>query len=196
MPRSKVSSIIVAGLLLFLAGCASKATVHGMTVSPAEVSTSPVSPALEQAVGIGVVTGGEETNPMWTSEVGNAEFREALINSLKVERIYSDDPGSRLVLDAHLIDVNQPLIGFDTTVTSTVKYVLSERGSPDALAEELVIAKYTAEMSDAWYGVERLKLANEGSIRNNIAQFIRRLRDRFKEDNISSSRGVDYPGAA
>jgi hypothetical protein len=49
------------------------------------------------------------------------------------------------------------------------------------------VSAYTAKMSDSWYGVERLKLANEGSIRDNIAEFIRRLSERLPRESAHGS---------
>jgi hypothetical protein len=177
MPQMLTFAVI--GVVLLLGGCASGASTQGMTVTPADVPVHTIPTELQDTMAIGLVTGGESTNPMWTSEVGNEEFKEALRNSLRVERIYNGNDDSRYVLDAHLIDVNQPLIGFDTEVTSTVRYVVTERSSSETVFEEMVVAEYTATMGESWYGVERLKLANEGSIRSNIAEFIKRLVQRF-----------------
>lgn len=171
----------LAAALLLLGGCASGATVQGMTVTPADLPSRVVAAEFRGDIGIGVVTGGEDTNPLWTSEVGNEEFKQALRHSLEIQDLYAGAEGSRYVLDAHLLDLDQPLMGFDTTVTSSVKYLLSERATRKTVLEELVVSAHTTEMSKSWYGVERLKLANEGSIRDNIAEFIRRLSKRLSE---------------
>ncbi|MCS6780659.1 MAG: hypothetical protein NZ555_13270 [Geminicoccaceae bacterium] len=43
----------------------------------------------------------------------------------------------------------------------------------------LVIESYTATFADAALGVERLRLANEGSMRRNIETFIDRLVEHY-----------------
>jgi hypothetical protein len=67
-------------------------------------------------------------------------------------------------------------MGFDMTVTSHVNYkVYDSSGQPFLLAT--IDAPYTAKMSDAFVGAQRLKKANEGSIRMSMEQFLDKLRD-------------------
>jgi hypothetical protein len=179
--------LLVAVALSSLGACASGAGHRNMTVMPTDVKGSVVPVELQGTIGIGIVTGGEETNPLWTSEVGNEEFKQALHDSLDGLKLYSGAADSRYVLDVHLVNLDQPLIGFDATVTSSVRYVLSERVAKKSVLEELVVSAHTAKMSDSWYGVERLKLANEGSIRDNIAEFISRLSKRLPEQAPEST---------
>lgn len=174
-------SFLIFGALSFLVGCASEASVQGMTVSALESPTFVVPKDLERGISIRSVTGGEETNPMWTSEVGNEAFRDALAFSLRNNSLLATESAGRFVLDANLIDVEQPLIGFDTKVTSTVQYRLEHVDKVDEPYEDLVVESYTAKMSESWYGVERLRLANEGSIRNNINTFIRRVVEHYDQ---------------
>ncbi len=178
---------LAAAALLVLGGCASGATVQGMTAMPADGLRQAFSAEFRGAIGIGIVTGGEDTNPLWTSEVGNAEFEQALRRSLQIQDLYAGSDDSRYLLDAHLLDLSQPLMGFDTTVTSSVKYLMTDRATKETVLEELVVSAYTAQMSDSWYGVERLKLANEGSIRDNIAEFIKRLSQRLPQESAQGS---------
>ena len=110
-------------------------------------------------------------NPLWISEVGNAEFREALLASLQNAGLASVDTG-RFELTAILLDLGQPLMGFNLTVTSTVDYQLDDRLTGISVFEEVVTASYTAAFGDSLLAVERLRLANEGSIRANIEEFL------------------------
>ena len=57
-------------------------------------------------------------------------------------------------------------------VTSTVKYRLTNWGGSKVLFETTVKKLYTANFSSTFLGVKRLQLANEGSMRENIKQFI------------------------
>lgn len=185
--EAAVKGSLVAAALLLLGGCASGATGRSMTVTPTDLPGEAISAEFQRTIGLGTVTGGEDTNPLWTSEVGNEEFKQALRDSLQIRDLYADADGSRYLLDAHLLNVDQPLIGFDATVTSPVKYRVTERATKRPVLEELVVSAYTATMSDAWYGVERLRLANEGSIRDNIAEFIKRLSERLPREGAYES---------
>ncbi|MEM7445697.1 MAG: hypothetical protein AAF414_20415 [Pseudomonadota bacterium] len=61
------------------------------------------------------------------------------------------------------------------TVTSTVEYVIEDQLTGQTIFEEVITAPYTAAFGDSLLGVERLRLANEGSIRANIQEFFVRL---------------------
>jgi hypothetical protein len=66
-----------------------------------------------------------------------------------------------------LVSVDQPLVGFDMTVTTTVTYTLLDPAGNQVWSKS-VSAPHTATVSDAFLGVERLRLANEGSAKENI----------------------------
>lgn len=167
--------VIVGITLSALAACASPAEVSNMVVDQKGlVAAAPDSP-FRGRVMIGKITGGEETNPLWTSQVGNAEFSEALRQSLDRSGLLSPpgDPG--FILDAELASLNQPFLGFSMTVSSNVNYRVRESKNQKLWFHDSVAASYTATMSDSLIGVQRLRLANEGSVRENISTFIRKF---------------------
>jgi len=177
--RSFFRVVLCCALAAGLAACAKPARVGGMVVS-GDPSLGADHP-LRHAIALGKVEGGEETNPLWTSEVGNEEFAQALRLSLDARGLLAPVPSaSAYVLEGHLEEVQQPGGGLALTVTSTVTYRLMEvtGNTPPMLRyEDTVTAPYTAALSDSILMVERLRLANEGSIRENVATFIARLLD-------------------
>lgn len=169
--------IIVSVMVTFLGGCASPARIDQMTV-PAQVfaTQAPISTQLTKNIFIVDVQGGEATNPMWTSEIGNSEFKIALENSLRSAKLLSTLINKAdYKLEAKLISVNQPMFGLDFTVHATVLYSLVDNKTGETVYEETIMESHTATMNDAFMGVERLKLANEGAARNNIKELISRL---------------------
>ena len=78
------------------------------------------------------------------------------------------------VLTATLVDLKQPLVGTSLTVTSIVRYAM-KNASGQSVFDQTITASYTAAFSDSLLAVERLRLANEGSARANIAKFIAAL---------------------
>jgi hypothetical protein len=74
-----------------------------------------------------------------------------------------------------MINLQQPMMGIDMTVTSRVRYRLTRLSDNAIVFEREITAPFTAAFSSSFYGVERLKLANEGSIRENISQFLAAL---------------------
>jgi len=168
--------IVLAMLTLALGGCASAARVTAMVPTEPSAVSLPVDSPLREGLSLEGVMGGEETNPLWTSEVSNTDFREALRQALVYyDLLYQGDGKSSYSLRANFISLDQPLMGFDLTVTSVVEYRIKERATGDLFFEETVTAPYTATVSDAFLAVERLRLANEGSIKENIGKFIKRL---------------------
>ena len=167
---------ILAMVVIQLTGCASPASIEGMTVSGTAVTSAPVSFPLKHRLLLDKVSGGEVTIPFKTSEVGNEEFRAALEESLRVGQLLAcSDQDALFLLRATLHKVQQPAWGFDMTVYSSVGYVLYSRSDGKLLWEEVVSADYTATVGDAFLGQERLRLASEGSIRENLKALILRL---------------------
>lgn len=161
--------------LVALAGCASSADPTAMAVAP-QTSEKAFPERLHHAMCVRNVTGGEPTNPLWASKVDNDGFKTALTTSLDSAGLGKTSADCAYPIDVNLLGLSQPAIGFDMTVTSHVNYkVYDAKGAPYLL--ETIDAPFTATVSDAFVGVERLKLANEGSIRESIKQFFDKLRN-------------------
>lgn len=163
---------------LILTACASPARVEKMAI-PSDDAASKYSgdTPLKDNITVYSVTGGESTNPMWTSEIASDDFKKALVMSLEIAKLLSkDNKNGKYFLDAKMIEVDQPIFGASLTVTSTIKYTLTDRNNKIIL-DETIETPYTATMGDAFLAVERLKLANEGSAQTNIAGLIQKLYD-------------------
>lgn len=170
------AAIALVALSVFLGGCASPARMDKMIAdSRLADDYADWETALRQNVSVGSVLGGEGTNPLWTSEIGNTEFREALVLSLRNAGLLKRAGTADYELSAMLMEVEQPLFGLNLRVITKVKYRLVEQVSRTVLLEEEIVAPYTATFKDSALAVERLKLANEGSARSNIEALISRL---------------------
>lgn len=166
-----IKLLVVLVLSTYLFGCASGAKQENIAYKPIQKAT--YAPELGKNVALNSVSGGRETNPMWTSEISNQAFLGALRNSLTSQDLYSDK--GRYNLQVEMVGVDKPLVGFDMTVTTRVRYRLVDTDSDQIVFEELVVAPYTATVGDAFAAVTRLRLANEGSAKKNIENFLRRL---------------------
>ncbi len=157
-------------------------------VAPEKVAANP---DLQGTIELGGVGGGEETSPLWTSEVGTPEFRQALDQSLQVSGLLAQDPSAAAyMLEADLIEVDQPAVGFDMTVGSTVDYKVYNKTDDTLFYQKVITASYTADFSDALIAVKRLQLANEGSIKENISRFLRAFINHWEQSKL-----VDVPPA-
>lgn len=164
----------IGALCLFaLAACAQPARVSQMTVTNVAGASVAADPALLGVLAVDQVSGGQETNPLWTSEVGNTEFRAALENSLQANALLAGDAAAAPYrVSAELLEIDQPVFGFDFTVTSIVAYRVVEAATGATFFERRVTYPFTASAGDAFYAPKRLQIANEGSIAGNIRIFI------------------------
>ena len=159
-----------------LGACATPADPAAMALTTPAATDKPFPLPLQHAMCVRAVTGGEKTNPLWASKVDNDGFKTALKSSMGGAGLLADGDGCHFPVDVNLLGLSQPAMGFDMTVTSHVNYkVYDTAGQPLVLAT--VDAPYTAKFSEAFIGVERLKKANEGAIRESITQFFGKLRD-------------------
>jgi len=159
-----------------LGGCAAPAKVTSMTsMAPGSQVVNNNSP-LKGKLEVASVVGGEDTNPMWTSEIDNASFKLALEDSLKYAGLLvAGGNPSEYQLDVHLRSVDQPMVGFSMTVTVVAEYKLYRAGDRSLVWSDQFSTPYTAQMGDAFLGTKRLQLANEGSARANIKMLIDEL---------------------
>jgi len=163
------NGISVAGLLAAIAlvgGCASGSKPDAMVaqiVAPVHKSDGDVSIT---------VSGGKETSKMGASQISNDAFAQALRESIDKAGLFSGvtTDGSRYRLTSFIGKVDQPMFGFSFTVKMEVSYALKDTKSDSTVWVKDINSEYTATAGQAFAGVERLRLANEGAARENIRQ--------------------------
>src|SRR6185503_4807276 len=167
-------AVLVTAALAQLAACATAAKPEAM-VATTTAAQAPFPQTLQHAMCVRAVTGVQKTNALWVSKVDDQSFNIALSQSLSNAGLAAPSPGCSFPVDVNLLGLSQPIAGFDMTVTSHVNYkVFDPSGQPLVLAT--IDTPYTADFSAAFVATERLRLANEGSIRTNISQFLDKLR--------------------
>lgn len=163
------------GIAIIVSGCASGAKTENMSVF-ADASVVNAKTPLKANVAVKDVTGGQETNPAWKSNIGSSDFEQALEASLRYAGLLA--PGKQTgthFLTVHLEKVDQPFLGISMTVTATVNYTLTERATGKNVLVKTIALPFTAAFSDAFAGYERLRLANEGAAKVNIKALIDEL---------------------
>ena len=166
-----LGAVAISASMLFLAGCASNATISGMTYH-GPISQNKV---LKENIGISNVKGGFETSSMGRSQINNKNLNKALKNSLIASKLY--DSSGKYVLSSKIEKMDQPYAGIDMTVLMSVLYHLEDKSTHKQVFHRTIKSKYTATMGDAFVGTTRLRLANEGAAKNNIKQLIEALND-------------------
>lgn len=148
------------------AGCATASRPDDMVATPATlVHRNSGSVAVQ-------VSGGKDTSAMGASQISNDAFAQALRDSIQKSGLFGSvtDAGANYKLDAFIGKVDQPLFGFSMTVKMEVSYTLIDTRSGTTVWQKDISSQYTAHPSDAFAGVTRLRLANEGAARENIKQ--------------------------
>ncbi len=171
-----LDGILIIAMLCTLSACAAPAEPGRMVPEPAVVRADGFAPALHNAIALAKVGGGEKTHPLGVSKVGDEEMTEALRLSLQRYGVYASS-GIRAPfrLEVFLIELRQPVNGLTMIVTSVVRYRLVRNSDGRSIYDDVITASYRAATDEAFTGVQRLKLANEGSIRANIASFLASL---------------------
>lgn len=152
---------------------------HGVFVillaAGGSVYASMPAPALRDNIGIQDVVGGDRTNPLWRSEIGNDEFRSAIKNSLSTAGFLERARGEgRYALSATLVSLDQADVG-SLMVTARVQYTLVDRRSGNKVYQETISAEYTMELWDSLMRPRRLRVACECAARANAGELAQKL---------------------
>ena len=158
--------------MVVLSGCATPAASYQMTVAKVRSDVSFPTNFVKN-VQIGSVFGGEETNPLWTSEISSANFSEAMRLSLTHNGLYSSS--GAFSLDLSILEVEQPVVGIDMTVELEVLYSLKDHATGKEVHRSTIHSEYTAPFSSALYAPARLRKANEGAARESINSYLETL---------------------
>ncbi len=178
MNFQKIKGFFILVLIALVTGCASPAKMENMTISSEEWGQFKGSVKLKNNIIVETISGGKGTNPLWTSEISNEDFKQAMMNSLAdAQYLSSSSESSEYSLSAVLIEVKQPLLGASMTPTTIISYSLVDKENKEEIFYKKVTTPYTAKWNAAFLGVERLRLANEGSARNNIKSLIENLNE-------------------
>jgi hypothetical protein len=162
---------IVVVLAMFAPLLAACATSGGMTVNPGAVA-NPVA-KYRNAIAVRSVSGGQVMNILTVPGVANEPFQAALESTLAANGYLAQSGTPKFYLDAEIQNLEQPFIGLDFDVVANVTYKVSGAG---AEAVYPIKAKGTATFSDSVVALDRIRIANERAMRENLKQFLQALR--------------------
>lgn len=162
------SSLILVGLSAGLAACA---TPTAMTVASGAVGN--INPKYKSAVAVRTVSGGQAMNVLTIPGVPNEPLKAALESSLAANGYLASNGTPKFYVDAEIQNLEQPLIGLNMDVTASVTYKVSGEGT-NALYP--ITAKGSATFSDSPIGADRVRIANERAMQQNIKLFLQALR--------------------
>ena len=166
--RSVCAAVAVSIVAAGMTGCATGAKSEAMVVEKVAIahqSSSNVTVA---------VSGGSATNGLGASQISDDDFAKALSDSIAKSGLFKEvlPSGGRYKLTAFIGKVDQPVFGFNMTVKMEVSYTLVDTQSGKTVWSKNVASEHTAKAGEAFAGVKRLRLANEGAAKANIEQVI------------------------
>ncbi len=171
MVRLLVAMLLLAGL----GACAMPANYTSMVPELASADLGPgPAPSYRGAITVASVSIGTDTSTPWTSQIGSAEFQDALVRTLMLANLASPQ-GGRFRLDATLLGLSRPFAGFAMTVTASVAYRLTDTATGAVVYQETRTSLGTATLNDAILNANRLRIADERALRANIRKLIQDL---------------------
>jgi hypothetical protein len=167
VPTLSLLALFIA--IALLGGCATPSRPGGMTAQGVSVSHRSA-----EALSI-VVTGGKSTSATGMPQISDADFREALKQSILKAGLFNqvvEDQGGHYRLEAYIGSLSQPMFGFSFTVEMEVSYRLVDLSNNSTVWQKTIKSSHTATTSDSIVAVTRLQLANEGAAKKNIESAI------------------------
>ena len=163
--------LAVFGLTLFAAGCA---------VRPAKMvpDSFNISGKLPYTVRVHGVVGGKETHLPRDSLISSSAFTQALTESILKSGMFKGvvrGEGADYLLNVVILDYNQPWIGIDFNINVETSWKLFKSGEANPIWSDTISTSYKTTLWKALFAAERLQKANEGAVRANIQEGIKRL---------------------
>lgn len=158
-------------LAIIAPGLAACATQQAMTVSSGAVA-NPGS-KYRNAIAVRSVSGGQAMNILTVPGVANEPLKAALETTLAANGYLTQSDTPKFYLDAEIQNLDQPLIGLNLDVAASVTYTVSGAGSPAVFP---IKSKGSATFSDSPLAADRMRIANERAMHQNIEQLLQMLR--------------------
>lgn len=171
---NSIRLVILLFVTVILTGCLKPIPTENMI--PTQIGNEYLiySGLLYRSISVSKVGGGKETNPVMFSEIGNPELEKAIIKSLESNNYYaSTTEDAKYTLNVFLVEIDRPKGGFTTTITTFVRYKLTDDKNNKVVLDEIVKTSDTKTVGEVFSGVSRMRITQEESIKKNIAQFIK-----------------------
>lgn len=169
---SYIRLILACTAIVWLAGCASAPSQQAIVVDDASLGTRhPYSVSVS-------TTGGGETTATGYSNISNEDLAAAIEDSITKSRLFAQvikGDGADYKLSVSLISMSKPMFGFAFTIDMEMAWSLVNARTGAIVMRESIKSSYTAEATDAFAAVTRIRLAVEGAARNNIREGLQKM---------------------
>jgi len=172
MKKLLISQIFLGLALVLATGCSSATKAKNMAAGNLTLSKK-----FNETVAV-QTGGGKPTDPMWTSQISDEALAEAISESLKSCGLFSavvDLNQGDYLLNATIVSLDQPMIGFTMRVGVEIAWSLSPKGTGKPVWEKAIMTRAEKTVGDAFAGVTRLRIATEAAVQKNIGQALTEL---------------------
>src|SRR5262249_5925848 len=117
--------------------------------------------------------GGQETGTMDSSNISNTDLKAAIESSIAKTSLFKSVVQGRngdYELTVTVTQLTKPSFGASFTVTLETGWSLVKTSDKTVVMRQAVKSAHTAQMSDSFVGVTRLRMAVEGAVRKNISE--------------------------
>jgi hypothetical protein len=120
------------------------------------------------------VSGGHETFPLGRSQISNGDFTRALAAAIEESGLLYVvvDRAGDYHIEVQIEELRQPHFAWTMQVQLVTSWRLRRSGEPRPLWRDVIATDYAAPFPVEFFGIKRLRLANEGAARGNIAAAI------------------------
>lgn len=183
-PRKAFHRLLTSAVVVAALACCYTPDPENM-VAVGDAKGTPVDHTLTNGVTVWAVTRGN-TAAVYTTY----QFRIALIESLRAANMLAAYPWSaKYRLSASIESASTPLIGMTVPVALTVKYTLTDNARTWQIPIE---SGGKATIWDAYLGTNRVIMAHENAVRNNISSLLDVLMT-FKESTPTQLENPSAP---
>lgn len=174
--KRAVTLLLAGTVVLPLAACQAPVHMFNMIV-PAEAPIGS-SAGKELSVEVGSVEGGKSSGLLNDIRISDLDLREAIINSLAVRgALARGSPDFRI--DAEVIrgstGMQEILMGLNVTTTVDMRWLVTDPASGDRVFSGTLTSAGTASSSEYFNPTERIQVATERAIQENIRKLIATL---------------------
>ena len=164
-------------VVLLASGCAAKASK--MVPKDFEVINKH-----HCTVSVNESIGGRDAKPLWTSQISNSAFTEALSNALAESGVFQTVikgggvdhlGGADYILDVTILDYDQPWHGANIVIDMKTKWELTNAKTHVPVWSNTFKTTHREAWLSSLFDGERIEKAHEASVRTNIKEGIRRL---------------------
>ncbi|WP_418119133.1 hypothetical protein [Variovorax sp. 350MFTsu5.1] len=163
----RAAALATLAVVFVLAGCASPANRDAMT-APATASSKKLPYSLSVKTG-----GGNETNPMWSSDIADDDLRAAIEKSITQSALFKEivkGKSGDYELSVAISKLTKPSFGAAFTVDMEAGWTLIKTSDKSVAMRQVIKSTYTGGAFDSLVGTTRLRMSVEGAARNNIKQ--------------------------